>query len=177
MTQPVEPTPSDFATLRRYIETREADQQQITHLSNATERLSDEVSGLQKALTMFATKGDVTKATEETQGEIDKAREKHLEELVALRLRIRKRTNRAFALTVVLLLLASGLLGYYTLSSHNTIHRLCQQRNAQSIDTAAKTRAYFGPKYAAEKNNPNADPVLLTILQSLATTQPKTVRC
>lgn len=153
------------------------DREQIDHLTVATERLSEEVSGLRNALKTFATKGDVTNATESTTKQIDAAREKHLEELVALRLRIRRRTNRMFALTIALLVLAAGAVGYYNYTAHSTVHRLCEQRNKQAVETAQKTREYFAPKYEAEKSNPNVDPVLLSILQSLANSQPQTVGC
>lgn len=176
---PVEPTQlssMDLDVVRRFLRNREEDARRLQRLENATRRLSEETANLTGALNTYATQGQI-EDIEEVLSEHDKQFETRAKALIALRLRIRRRTNVMFAVTLLLLAVTTFALVHYIHATNVERHRLCQQRNHDLVEQSAKTRAFFAPKLAQERANPNADPVLVSILQTLANSKPQTINC
>lgn len=176
---PVEPTQlstMDLDVVRRFLRNREADAERLGRLESATQRLSEETASLTTALNTYATQGQI-QDIENVLSDHESRFEQRSKSLIALRLRIRRRTNVMFAITLVLLALTTFVLVHYIHSLNAERHRLCVQRNHDAVVRSQQTRAYFGPKLAQEQSNPNADPVLVSILQTLANDKPQTINC
>lgn len=175
---PDDPTPVDLDVdlVRRFLSNRDADVEKLTLLQSATARLSEEVRALTEAVTTYATQGQI-QDIEKTLADHETQFETRTKALVALRLRIRRRTNVMFAITCVLLILTSALLWYYVANYQHDRQAACEERNHQLIVQNQQSRAYFVPKLAEEKANPHADPVLTSILETLASSKPTLIKC
>lgn len=84
----------DAALMREYLDSRAEDQRQLGQLEGATTRLASEVGGLREAMTTY--ESEISKVRESSVSKDDafEARKQMLENLVQLRLRIRRRTVR-----------------------------------------------------------------------------------
>lgn len=111
---------------------------------------------------------------------------KDLATRTAIQRALAQRRLRIFAITtaVVALLIALGAVGFAFKVNRDRINdqqtsraKLCVQGNQQRIEAAQKERQYFAPKLAAERVRPNADPTLVSILESLANAQPQLLAC
>lgn len=174
--QPTQLTTMDLDIVRRFLRNREEDAQRLQRLEDATKRLGDETAGLTSALNTYATRGQI-EAIEGVLVAHDEKFETRAKALIALRLRIRRRTNVMFTITLLLLALTTVALLHYIHANNSERHRLCLQRNHDLITQSQQTRAFFGPKLAQEQRNPHADPVLVSILQTLANSKPQTINC
>src|SRR5256885_14377078 len=166
--------PVDMDLIRRYVDGREAEQERLARLETATENLTDETAGLTSALESYA--GQI-KSIESVLTDHETQFEERAKSLVKLRLRIRRRTNVMFAVTVTLAIVMSGLLLYYVVHNNHMRRDACHQRNRDIVVQTQKSHEFFAPKLIQEQANPHADPVLVSILQSIVSSKPTLVKC
>lgn len=97
-----------------------------------------------------------------------------------------QRRLRIFAISAacVSLLVSLGAVGFAYKVNRDRLNEqqsqrvaLCRSTNAERSEAATREREYFAPKLVAEQHNPHADPVLASILQALAHSQPDLVAC
>jgi hypothetical protein len=167
--------PIDLDLVRRYLESREEETKRLDRLEKATQRLSADTTSLSKALETYATQAQV----EDIESVLDRHDQKfevRARELIAIRLRIRRRTNIMFAITVGLILLGTSTVGYFVHRETSQRKAICEDRNVQTMRTSERSREFFKPK-VAEAEKTGADPVLIDILKVLAQQQPNLVDC
>lgn len=163
--------------------------QDVSLLREATLRLSDQVATLSLALQtvnhLQARQLDTDRKVDVNRGEAQTAVRDLAKDTVTQRALTQRRLRIfaigtaivSFAISVAAMVVLYVVVQHQTDDQHQQRLALCHQRNDDAVSTARKTRDYFGPKLHAEQQNPNADPVLLSILGALAATQPQTVVC
>lgn len=166
---------TDLEVIRRYLDARDTEITRLDRIESATERLTAEVGALTSALERYATKGQVDNI-HEVLARHDRKFEARAQELLAMRLRVRRRTNIMFGVTLVLVLLAGVTSAFFFQREAGLRRELCVDRNVALIDQARDTRAYFAPKLA-EATAHHSDPVLISILRELSNAEPKLVSC
>ena len=159
MTTPDRPE-IDIQLMREYLQSRAQDQAQVEQLRVATERLTSEVAGLNAALATYQAQIDKVRDTAVTKDEADEAHEQMLENLVALRLRIKRRANILFGISIVLILLACGVGAYVLHEQARQRHTACEQRNAG----ARAGLVFYDSQIAKLKAQPHYDPGLVDLL-------------
>jgi hypothetical protein len=169
-------TPIDLDLVRRFLHNREEDIERLARLEGATTGLSNEVHDLTSAVTTYATKGQIQDIETILDEHADQF-EKRAKALVALRLRIRRRTNVMFAITCVLLLVTSAFLWYSIAHYKSERQTACEQRNHLLVVQNRQSREFFTPKLEQEQASPHADPVVVSILQALVASKPTLVKC
>lgn len=164
-------------------------------LKHATERLAEQVATLSLALQtvnhlqqrQLDTDQRLAKVADEsvTKTEFAQSVEDNTFRVGVARKDAQRRL-RIFAISAacIALLISLGAVGFAYKINHDRIdgqqsqrRASCKATNDARMDAAAKERKYFAPKLVAEQHNPHADPVLVSILQALAHSQPDLVAC
>lgn len=153
--------PVDGDLIRRYLDHRDEDQRQLGQLEGATERLTEEVGGLRTALSTYKQEVDRIGSTTVKRTEYDKDVEQRLRDLVALRLRIRRRANIMFIIAISLLAVACGTFAY-------VLHYEAQQRRDACVtrNNGAKAALPFYDKQIANLERRHSDPAVIGVLQA-----------
>lgn len=163
----------DAALMREYLDSRAEDQRQLGQLEGATTRLASEVGGLREAMTTY--ESEISKVRESSVSKDDafEARKQMLENLVQLRLRIRRRTNRLFAIAMLVLFAAIGVGVYVFHAQAEEHHSACLSRNR-----AARAALPFYDREIANLNDHHSDPAVIDVLKvARVSAQHSIVKC
>lgn len=164
------PREVDAALMREYLDSRAEDQRQLGQLEGATERLANEVSGLRQAMATY--QGEIQRVRDNTVTKDDavQSEKQMLENLVALRMRIKRRANALFAIAMVTLFAAIGVGAWVLKQQADERHHACVVRN-----NGAQAALPFYDHQIANLRAHHSDPAVIALLQTARDASQKSI--